>query len=230
MLKKSIIIISIGICAIVVASVLCYAFFVKPEPVVPAQPIVNNDAIPATTPDDISEVDSSDCEEIDYSEEINISNWKTYRNNEYGYEISYPKDWKLKEENENITMTSPETFKWFEEETARLGREPYAPSNDIIIFYYSSVEEEYVNKANKLGATTLEELIEKDNEINEIGKVQISSIDAVEIIRHGESSDYGILIEKSKHLYEIKFVFKGSREKLSEIEKRILSTFKFINN
>jgi hypothetical protein len=43
MFKKSSIIILIGICAIVIASAFCYAVFVKPEPVVPVSPVVNDD-------------------------------------------------------------------------------------------------------------------------------------------------------------------------------------------
>ena len=106
MLKKIIPIIPIGLSIIVVILVLSCAVFVKPEPVVPVQPvaenIVNNDVVsPATIPtttsttlpfakdDDISELDTSD--------------WKVYRNEEYGYEIKYPESWEQnREKGKNI--------------------------------------------------------------------------------------------------------------------------------
>jgi len=108
MLKKLIPIIPIALSIFVVILVLSYAVFVKPEPVVPVQPmvenIVNNDVVnPATIPtttsttlpfakdDDISELDTSD--------------WKVYRNEEYGFEIKYPKDWKQNEKKEGIIIS-----------------------------------------------------------------------------------------------------------------------------
>ena len=38
-------------------------------------------------------------------EEIDISDWKTYKNEEYGFRINYPKDWEIKE---NVLPTTDE--------------------------------------------------------------------------------------------------------------------------
>ena len=98
MLTRSIIVILIGTGAIVVASVLSCAVFVKPESVVPVQPmvenIVNNDVvspatIPTTTSTSLPFVEDDDIPELD------TSDWKVYRNEEYGFEIRYPKNWEL---------------------------------------------------------------------------------------------------------------------------------------
>jgi len=42
-----------------------------------------------------------DDENISDSERIGTSNWKTYRNDHYGYQISYPTDWSVYERNYN---------------------------------------------------------------------------------------------------------------------------------
>ena len=162
-------------------------------------------------------------------EKDETADWETYRNDEYGYSFKYPKGWELAGKNENITLTSPQTLKMIEEQKAMFDGEDYGLfTSDITIYYYSSVKDEYINKTNELGATTLDELIEENVALMEkIGKIKINNQNATEVIEHGEASYYVVFIENNGHLYKIMFNNRWSKEELSEIENQILSTFKF---
>ena len=53
--------------------------------------------------------------EEENSDEIDASNWKTYRNEEYGFEVKYPSNWVFVEESEKIKF-SEEGKEYFIEE------------------------------------------------------------------------------------------------------------------
>jgi hypothetical protein len=55
-------------------------FFVKPDPVAPVQPLVNDNNV----------IDNK------INENDITKNWKVYRNEEFGFEIKYPRDWEYK--------------------------------------------------------------------------------------------------------------------------------------
>jgi hypothetical protein len=157
------------------------------------------------------------------------ASWKTYNNEEYKYEVKYPNDWVLDEKiKETVTLNSPENEKIRKDiEAGKVYGEGYM--RDIIISYYSSVSEEPENKANKFGAVTIDELIQRDTLITPLGQITFAGEKAYEVIWGGFGAYYSILIEKNNHLYVITFGNQEDKSKLTEIEKQILSTFRFID-
>jgi hypothetical protein len=158
-----------------------------------------------------------------------IPGWKVYENKKLGFRIDRPENWKIKEYNDQrLELTGPQTLKLIEDGKNQSDGEYYGSRVDIIIFYYSSIEEEYVNKANKLGATTIDELVEKDITMEKIGEMKIDNRNAIEVIEHGEGKYYNIFVENNGHLYKVFFPYRQNKEELSEIEKQILSTFQLV--
>ena len=80
MFQKSISIIFIGLSIVAAMLVLGYTVFVKQELSVPVEPLVVSDN-EIVSDDDVLKIDTSD--------------WKTHRNEEFGFEMRYPEDWDI---------------------------------------------------------------------------------------------------------------------------------------
>jgi hypothetical protein len=165
-----------------------------------------------------------------FIEKNETTDWQTYTNKEYGFEIKYPKEWKQSNEEGAITFNSPENEKYLQDLiSGKEYREWYV--KDIIISYYNSVSEFPENKDNNLGAKTLKEFVEKDPMIHLLDQINFAGEEAYEVIWEGgyEFTQYSILAEKDNHLYLIMFGNRGNKSALTETDNKILSTFKFID-
>lgn len=162
------------------------------------------------------------------------ANWKTYKSDIYGYEFKYPADWKILEGEsaDNPTMISirkASTQKAIDD--AKSAGNLYGPMlDDIVVYYYNSVADEPANKTGKLGATTVDELIQKNTLITKVGTEQVGNMQGTGVMWAGHLTDYVVLVTSNSHLYEISFTNRGSKDEVSSEERQILSTFKFTNS
>jgi len=214
-MKKSTLIASVIIIfALIGGGVVWYAKN-KPESVNP--PAMGNENQPAEIKNQKSEI-------------INTDDWQTYRNEEYGFEVRYPREWTIKDGNPVfegiITLTSPETEKNIQEAVGR-GRATEIPGGDIVI---SVVDTEGKNLENYLNYN-LE--IQKSGlsriDLVKFNKTEFNNYVAYEALLGGFSAYYTIYIENDQKVYRILFELKANKDELNDAENTIIDSFEFIN-
>src|SRR3989344_1188639 len=150
-----------------------------------------------------------------------ISDWKTYKNDEYGYEIKYPNDWYVKEIEQGIVeggvYFSPHRPDEIETGGIAFTNEALSVSIDSII-QESSLLKFAGNYLNLSVATKFE-----------IENIKISEIDGikVKIVCEGVGCDnphWFVVNNNNIYIFNSNL---SSKDKIDSFEK-ILSTFKFI--
>ncbi|OGF39041.1 hypothetical protein A2531_03165 [Candidatus Falkowbacteria bacterium RIFOXYD2_FULL_34_120] len=148
--------------------------------------------------------------------------WVDFISSLNDYALQHPKDWiagslgKL-----YVTINSPKN-----EQKKINKKEGEQYMDDITIAYYESGD-------NFAGYPTyidwLKDTSNPNSYISNVNQITFAGNDAWEMIMTGSRTGYVIMVENNKHLYQIGFNNRQSKSELTDIDIKIINSFKFIN-
>ena len=65
--------------------------------------------------------------------------------------------------------------------------------------------------------------------MKKVGETQIDGVSATEIIHQGQEIKYVIMFENKGYYYEIRLNNISNKESISETQKQMISSFRFVN-
>ncbi len=165
------------------------------------------------------------------------SDWKTYKNAQYGFEIKLPSGWQTEEKQVSarkyyVGISSSETIKSYKEPVTNFATESVPPN--IYIRYYEDIADDESNGNDiALRPKTLEKYTDfsvQNNYFFNPTKIYFAGQDAYkgeEAGEYGGAGLYGIWFLRNNHLYKIELVSDTGMD--ANLSAKILSTFKFTN-
>ncbi len=170
-------------------------------------------------------------------EDIDTSNWKEYCNQEYGFCVKYPEGWKVKKFNNNdpvVAINSPRNEQLLQEIKKKNQEKPdtYGEGymRDVYISYYEKVTDYFDGAEKNNQKYTLKYLISNEIDTKFLNQFCVNNdCDFYSCIQYGFGAYYVVFIKHNYHLYRIMFGNVESEDKLSNIHKAILKSFRFID-
>jgi hypothetical protein len=161
-----------------------------------------------------------------FAENFQNQDWVLYTSPMNDYILKHPQDWIASSLGKfYVTLNSPSNKeikqKKKDEKTTGKGY-----MDDITIAYYSSGK-------NFAGYPTFKDWLQDKNNpnryISNVEKIELSGLEAWEMIMTGSRTGYIIMVEHNGHLYQIGFNNRSDKTKLTYIDKKIIKSFKFID-
>lgn len=154
--------------------------------------------------------------------------WKTYSNDQYGFEFQYPSNWIKENESTNqICFNSSETHF----QTIKNGYDidfcvSFSQNINGVINPYTTPSVTYEDLNDYYNKTSTNPAIEYQWS----GLITVNNNNGYKYVSCGHGCYFGIIIENNKGIYEMEFITAFDESKLTDIQKQILSTFKFTDN